>query len=61
MEITRVDSYDDKRFSQVVLNQHGAYIIGNEPYEIEIVTAGAPVRGVCSPGSGRGARAGAVR
>ena len=43
MEITRVDSYDDKRFSQVVLNQHGAYIIEDEPYEIEIITKDSAV------------------
>ena len=38
MEITRINSYDDKRFSIIVLNQHGAYLIDNEPYEIEIVS-----------------------
>jgi len=38
LEITRINSYDDKRFSIIVLNQHGAYLIDNEPYEIEIVS-----------------------
>ncbi len=38
LEITRINSYDDKRFSIIVLNQHGAYFIDNEPYEIEIVS-----------------------
>ncbi|MCR5254633.1 MAG: hypothetical protein K6D96_01755 [Acetatifactor sp.] len=38
MEITRINSYDDKRFSQIVLNQHGAYLVDDEPYEIEIVS-----------------------
>ena len=46
MDITRIDSYDDKRFSQVVLNQHGAYIVEDEPYEIEIISKdSAVVRG----------------
>ncbi|MBQ6415067.1 MAG: GNAT family N-acetyltransferase [Butyrivibrio sp.] len=35
--IERVDSYEDSRFSQRVLNQHGAYLIDGEPYEVEIV------------------------
>jgi hypothetical protein len=38
LDITRINTYDDKRFSQTVLNQHGAYIIADEPYEIEIVS-----------------------
>lgn len=46
MEITRINSYDDKRFSQIVLNQHGAYLVDDEPYEIEIVSKDtANVRG----------------
>lgn len=46
MDITRIDTYVDNRFSQSVLNQHGAYIIGDEPYEIEIISKDyAVVRG----------------
>lgn len=46
MEITRIDTYDDGRFSQTVLDQHGAYVIEDEPYEIEIVSKdSAVVRG----------------
>ena len=36
MNIKRVNSYDDKRFKLDVLKQHGAYLIDNKPYEIEI-------------------------
>lgn len=46
MDIKRMDSYDDKRFSQSVLNQHGAYLIDNQPYEVEIISKdSAIVRG----------------
>ena len=38
MEITRIDSYTDSRFSETVLNQHGAYIVGHEPYQVEIIS-----------------------
>ena len=38
MEITRVNSYSDSRFSQVVLNQHGGFLVGAVPYEIEIIS-----------------------
>ena len=45
-DVVRIDSYDDDRFSQQVLNQHGAYIIDGEPYEVEIVDSiTAAVRG----------------
>lgn len=36
-DIVRINSYDDTRFSQIVLNQHGAYLIDGEPYEVEII------------------------
>ena len=36
MDIQRIDNYTDSRFSKTVLQQHGAYLIGGEPYEIEI-------------------------
>ncbi len=37
MDITRIDSYTDTRFSKTVLNQHGAYIIDHEPYQVQII------------------------
>lgn len=39
MDIKRIDSYTDSRFSKTVLNQHGAYLVDGEPYEIEIKTS----------------------
>lgn len=46
MEIQRIDGYADRRFSKTVLCQHGAYLIGGEPYEVEITGAEtATVRG----------------
>ena len=36
MEIRRIDTYTDDRFSKTVLSQHGAYLIGEEPYEVKI-------------------------
>ena len=36
MDIQRIDTYTDSRFSRAVLAQHGAYLIDGEPYEIEI-------------------------
>ena len=36
MNIERIDSYRDERFSQTVLFQHGAYLINGLPYEAEI-------------------------
>ena len=38
MEIERIDSYVDDRFSKKALLQHGAYLIDDEPYEIVIVS-----------------------
>ena len=46
MDIQRIDNYTDSRFSKTVLQQHGAYLIGGEPYEIEITgPSEAVVRG----------------
>lgn len=46
MDIKRIDSYTDKRFSKTVRNQHGAYLIEDDPYEVEITGAdSAVVRG----------------
>lgn len=43
MDITRIDSYTDSRFSKNVLNQHGAYLVDNEPYQIEITDSNSAV------------------
>ncbi len=46
MDITRIDTYNDERFSRTVLIQHGAYLISGDPYEIEIISpTDAIVRG----------------
>lgn len=46
MEIERVDVYEDGRFSQKVLRQHGCFLVRGAPYEVEIVSAvSAVVRG----------------
>ena len=37
MEIKRIDSYTDCRFSQVALRQHGCFLVNDVPYEVEIV------------------------
>lgn len=38
MEIQRIDTYRDSRFSQRVLNQHGCFLVGDVPYEVEVVS-----------------------
>ena len=38
MNIKRINTYDDKRFSQKVLNQHGCFLVEEEPYEVEIIS-----------------------
>lgn len=38
MEIKRVTEYNNPLFSQIVLNQRGAFLIDEEPYEIEIIS-----------------------
>ena len=38
MDIRRINSYTDQRFSQKVLNQHGCFLVDDEPYEIEIIS-----------------------
>lgn len=37
MNIKRIDVYSDDRFSKTALYQHGAYLIAEEPYEVEII------------------------
>lgn len=34
--VNRINTYTDSRFSKKVLNQHGAFLIGDEPYEVEL-------------------------
>ena len=36
--VNRINTYTDSRFSKKVLNQHGAFLIEDEPYEVEIVS-----------------------
>lgn len=38
MEIKRIDGYDDKRFNKSVLEQHGCFLVGDAPYEVEIIS-----------------------
>lgn len=38
MNIRRINTYQDPRFSQTVLNQHGAFLVDDEPYEVEIIS-----------------------
>lgn len=46
MEIKRVTEYNNPLFSQIVLKQRGAFLIDEEPYEIEIISSdSAFVRG----------------
>ncbi|MDO5096665.1 MAG: hypothetical protein Q4D65_08895 [Peptostreptococcaceae bacterium] len=37
ISIKRIDGYDDKRFSETALFQHGGYLVNGSPYEIEII------------------------
>ena len=38
MEIKRINTYDDNRFSQIVLYQHGCFLVDGKPYEVEIIS-----------------------
>lgn len=38
MDIQRINSYQDSRFSQTALLQHGCFLIDGEPYEVEILS-----------------------
>lgn len=38
MEIQRINSYVDKRFSEKVLWQHGCFLADDIPYEVEIIS-----------------------
>lgn len=46
MDIKRIDTYEDTRFSKEVLLQHGAFLVDGLPYEVEIISESeAVVRG----------------
>ena len=46
MEIKRIDTYDDARFSKSVLLQHGCFLVDEVPYEVEIISESeAVIRG----------------
>ena len=46
MEIKRIDTYDDTRFSKSVLLQHGCFLVDEAPYEVEIISESeAVIRG----------------
>lgn len=46
MEIKRIDTYQDSRFSQKVLCQHGCFLADGIPYEVEIISdSEAVIRG----------------
>lgn len=38
MSIIRINTYNDHRFSQEALNQHGCYIVDGAPIEIKIIS-----------------------
>ena len=49
MELVRINTYDDPRFSPAVLRQHGGFLADGEPYEVEIISSSdAVVRGTDS-------------
>lgn len=48
MEIKRIDTYRDGRFSQRVLCQHGCFLVDGMPCEVEIISdSEAVIRGAC--------------
>ena len=50
MELVRINTYDDPRFSPAVLRQHGGFLADGEPYEVEIISSSdAVVRGKARP------------
>lgn len=38
MEIKRINSYKDERFSEKILLQHGCFLVDEAPYEVEIIS-----------------------
>lgn len=49
LDIQRVNTYEDSRFSEKVLRQHGAFLLGGEPYEVEITSIDSAVVRGASP------------
>lgn len=46
MEIKRINTYEDVRFSKKALYQHGCFVVDGNPYEIEIISdSEAVIRG----------------
>ncbi|MCD7732555.1 MAG: hypothetical protein LUH56_03850 [Oscillospiraceae bacterium] len=43
MKIERINSYTDKRFSERVLKQHGAFLVDGEPFGFEIISTDSAV------------------
>ncbi len=43
MKIERINSYTDKRFSERVLKQHGAFLVDDEPFGFEIISTDSAV------------------
>ncbi len=43
MKICRINDYQDGRFRKSVLYQHGAFVIDDSPYEVEIINASEAV------------------
>lgn len=43
MDIWRVNTYIDERFSKSVLSQHGCFLIEEKPYEVEIISDSAAI------------------
>lgn len=39
MNIERINTYQDARFSQTALNQHGCFLADGDPYEIEVLSS----------------------
>ncbi len=39
MEIRRINTYDDERFSEKVLQQHGAFLAEGKPISVEIISS----------------------
>lgn len=38
MDIQRINTYDDNRFSHTALQQHGCFFVDGAPYEVEIIS-----------------------
>ncbi|MCC8196080.1 MAG: hypothetical protein LIO49_04640 [Ruminococcus sp.] len=43
MKIERINNYTDVRFSEVVLKQHGAFLVDGEPFGFEIISTNSAV------------------